>query len=195
MKRIGWTVLAVIVLMGLTGCRGLSGPRPITNPAAPSVSVPLIPAPLDGAKFKADLCTAFSPEELRGLGFDPGEPSHSNRETCTYSRTGVVVGASLNLRPPANLRALYQDHAQGYATAGNHWEEVTVAGYPAVIVDIQLDPTSQQVGGCKLALGSDESTAIYLYFGTYGTMGAGPLPDPCGAVKKLAEVAIDRLRI
>ncbi|MFK0244932.1 hypothetical protein ACIQUM_09550 [Amycolatopsis azurea] len=63
---------------------------------------------------------------------------------------------------------------------GNHWEEVTINGYPAVIVDV----------GANIPSRRDDSTLVHIKADTWGKLEA----DPCGAVKKVAEFVIDDLR-
>lgn len=198
MKRISWLLVTVAALMGLGGCHGAPGPTPVGPfEPGPSVSVPPIPVPLNGAKFKADPCTAFSPAQLNNLGFETGKQTKEPDGNSCYItlRPGITVRASRISAIPESLATLYRDRARGFDTRGNHWEEVTVAGYPAVIVDIQVDITSHLPETCRLALGADDSTLITLTVGA-GIPEAGPWKDdPCGAAKKLAEVVVDNLRI
>jgi hypothetical protein len=159
--------------------------------------VPRIPAPLNGAKFKADPCTAFSPAQLDDLGFKFGEQQEKPDGNSCYItlRPGIAVGATRISAIPESLATLYRDNARGFEAGGNHWEEVTVAGYPAVIVDIRVDGKSRQPESCRLALGVDETTLVTLRLNTHGVPEAGPWKyDPCGAAKKLGEVVVDNLR-
>lgn len=165
-------------------------------PSEPSVSVPKLSAPLNGAKFRADPCTAFSPGQLKSLGFEVGKQTREQPGEVCSTLLGPVYWATANRETtgPQNIAELYRDHARGFYT-GNHWEEVVIADYPAVLVTVMLDKTSLQDAGCVLALAVDESTLIRVGVSRYSGFEAGPrLPDLCAAVKKIAEVVVDNLR-
>ncbi|WP_340682538.1 DUF3558 domain-containing protein [Amycolatopsis coloradensis] len=178
----------------LSGC----GTSPPPSPPEPSVSVPPIPAPLNGAKFIADPCSAITVEQLQSIGFGEGRHEQTRDGQCL-----IVLGPSVDVTtswfPPVreSIRTLYSDRALGRDT-GNHWEEVTINGYPAVIVEIKENIPSRRDQGplaCRLALGVDDNTLVHIKANTWGKPEAGPWrADPCGAVKKIAEFVIDNLR-
>ncbi|MFC3450739.1 DUF3558 domain-containing protein [Amycolatopsis speibonae] len=179
----------------LAGCE-TSPPPP---PPEPSVSVPPLPAQLNGAKFKADPCTAITVEQLQGIGFsDNGTVQRGQDGKCLIA-FGRLVEVTALWYPvlPENIGTLYRDHARGRHSSKN-WEEVTINGYPAVIVEVQENiPTRKDNGprACRLALGVDDSTLVYIGANTQERPEAGPWRnDPCGAAKKISEFVIDNLR-
>ncbi|MFC9250073.1 DUF3558 domain-containing protein [Amycolatopsis thailandensis] len=182
-------------LVVLAGC-GTSPPPP---PPGPSVSVPPIPAQLNGAKFKADPCTAITGEQLQNIGFVGNGTAQRGRDGECFIAFGRSVEVTASWQPVLedNISTLYRDHARGHHNPKN-WEEVTINGYPGVITEIEENiPTKKDEGplACKLALGVDDSTLVYVGANTRGRAEAGPWQnDPCGAVKKIAEFVIDNLR-
>lgn len=190
----GLLALMVAGLLALAGC----GTSPSTPPPEPLVAVPPIPAPLNGAKFIADPCTAITVEQLQSIGFVDGSRQTSRDGQCLIA-FGPSVDVTASWLPPLreSISMLYRNHAQGRYT-GTHWEEATLNGYPAVIVEVEENVPSRRDKGplaCKLALGVDDSTLVYLEANTREKAEAGPWQnDPCGAVKKIAEIVIDNLR-
>ncbi|MFI9453547.1 DUF3558 domain-containing protein [Amycolatopsis sp. NPDC052450] len=190
--------LAMLIVGGLVvlaGC-GTSPPPP---PPEPSVSVPPIPAQLNGAKFKADPCTAITVEQLQSIGFsDNGTKQRGRDGECVVAfGRSVEVTASWHPVLEANISTLYRDHARGRHNSKN-WEEVTINGYPAVITEIEENiPTKKDEGplACRLALGVDDATLVYVGANTRGRAEAGPWRnDPCGAAKKISEFVLYNLR-
>nr|WP_246481208.1 DUF3558 domain-containing protein [Amycolatopsis umgeniensis] len=181
-------------LVVMAGC-GTSPPPP---PPGPSASVPPIPAQLNGNKFIADPCSAITVEQLRSIGFGEGRHEQTRQGQCL-----IVLGRSVDVTtswfPPLreSISTLYSGRAQG-RDAGNHWEEMTINGYPAVIVDVEENIPSRRDEGplaCRLVLGVDDNTLVHIKANTRGKPEAGPwLNDPCGAVKKMAEFVIGNLR-
>ncbi|EMD23229.1 DUF3558 domain-containing protein [Amycolatopsis azurea] len=189
--------LATLIVGGfavLAGC----GTSPPPRPPAPSVSVPPIPAQLNGNKFIADPCSAITVDQLQSIGFGDGRHEQTREGQCL-----IVFGSSVDVTtswfPPlrTSISTLYRDRVIGRDT-GNHWEEVTINGYPAVIVDVEANIPSRRDKGplaCRLVLGVDDSTLVHIKANTWGKIEAGPWQaDPCGAVKKIAEFVIDNLR-
>ncbi|WP_410663729.1 DUF3558 domain-containing protein [Amycolatopsis sp. lyj-84] len=189
--------LATLIAGGLALLAGC-GTNPPAPPPGPSVLVPPIPAPLNGAKFVADPCAAITVDQLQSIGFGDGRHEQTREGQCL-----IVFGPSVDVTtswfPPIreSISTLYSDRAQGRDT-GNHWEEVTINGYPAVIVDVEENIPSRRDKGpkaCRLALGVDDSTLVHIKTNTREKPEAGPWQaDPCGAVKKIAEFVIDNLR-
>ncbi|MEU3624949.1 DUF3558 domain-containing protein [Amycolatopsis coloradensis] len=189
--------LALLMAGGLgvlAGC-GTSPPPP---PPEPSVSVPPIPAQLNGNKFIADPCSAITVEQLRSIGIGDGRHEQTRQGQCL-----IVLGRSVDVTtswfPPLreSISTLYSGRALG-RDVGNHWEELTINGYPAVIVDVEENIPSRRDEGplaCRLVLGVDDNTLVHIKTNTRGKPEAGPWQnDPCGAVKKIAEFVIDNLR-
>ncbi|WP_410566966.1 DUF3558 family protein [Amycolatopsis sp. cmx-4-61] len=186
-------ILAAVMALGLTGgC----APGPPPRPADPSVSVPPIPGSgLPGAaRFRADPCAAVTVAQLDSLGFTGGDRSVDGRRCVT--KFGPVAQVILSDRGNS-LRTLYLEHARGHDT-GNHWEPVTVDTiHPAVIVAIDDNIPSRQADGplgCTLALAADNTTLVHITAATSTKPETGPWQhDPCGATRKIAELAVHNL--
>ncbi|MEV6912130.1 DUF3558 domain-containing protein [Amycolatopsis sp. NPDC051071] len=187
--------LLMAAAMVVAGC----GTSPPPRPPEPSVSVPPIPAQLNGAKFKADPCTAVTVQQLQSIGFADNGTVQRDRDGKCLIAFGRVVEVTALWHPVLedNISTLYRDHATGRHNPKN-WEEVTINGYPAVITEIEENiPTKQDEGplACRLALGVDDTTLVYVGAETLGREEAGPWKnDPCGAAKKISEIVIDNLR-
>ena len=185
---------AVIAVAGCTDGGDLTS----TPPSATAHSRP-VPSPLNSAKFKADPCAAVTTDQLASIGFAQGTRKAGREGEC-YIEFSPTSGVSLLRSPdgtPDGLDVLYQRHARGFDT-GNHWEERTVDGYPAVITAIEANTPSRQGLGplsCTLALGIDDATTVTIRVGTYEQPAAGPWQyDPCGAAAKIAAFAVSSLR-
>ncbi|MER6666027.1 DUF3558 domain-containing protein [Amycolatopsis japonica] len=189
--------LALLMASGLAVLAGC-GTSPPPLPPEPSVSVPPIPAQLNGNKFIADPCSAITVEQLRSIGFGEGKHEQTRQGQCL-----IVLGRSVDVTtswfPPLreSISTLYNDRARGRDT-GNHWEELTINGYPAVIVDVKEYISTKRAEGplaCRLVLGVDDNTLVHIKTNTRGKPEAGFWQnDPCGAVTKIAEFVIDNLR-
>ncbi|GAA4529374.1 DUF3558 domain-containing protein [Amycolatopsis samaneae] len=184
----------------LAGCSPT--PPPAVYPSEdPKIPVPPIPAPLNGEKFIADPCTAITVQQLNDIGFSGGTQERDPGGTRCDIKFGNLarVGAWRSQGFRETLRFLYTEHAKGHgAGINNRWDELIVNGYPGVIVRVEDNIPSHKDKGpvsCTLALGIDNDTLIYLNAATYESPQAGPWRyDPCGATKKVAELAITNLR-
>lgn len=172
--------------------------RPTSEPTEPSIAVPPVPKPLNRAKFLADPCSAMKPDQLRVLGFvEPKREAGVTPAFCTFQTRAADSWVMASSKPPygPSLRYLYEYHAE-HGGPSNRWEELTVLGYPAVIVGAAGNPEdkSGHLLGCDLALAIDDSAPIGLSVSTNGSTTAGSWQyDPCGAVKKIAELAVVNL--
>jgi hypothetical protein len=178
----------------LAGC---SGGTPTTPQPSTTVSSPPIPSALNGAKFTTDPCTAMTSEQLTSIGFTSPTQSQGREGEC-YVKLGTTSGVSISWNPTLHdsLNSLYSRHIQGLDT-GNHWEELTVDGYPAVLVAIEENVPSRRADGplsCSLALGIDQATLVTIKVNTYEDTATGPWQhDPCGATKKIAQFTVANL--
>ena len=192
--------LAILIVGGLVALAGC-GTSPPPTPPKPSVSVPPIPAQLNGAKFKADPCTAITVEQLQSIGFSENGTQQRGRDGECFVAFGKSVEVTASWHPVLedsnNISTLYRDHASGRHNPKN-WEEVTINGYPGVITEIEENVLTKQDEGplaCRLALGVDDTTLVYVGANTRGRAEAGPWKnDPCGAAKKISEFVLDNLR-
>jgi hypothetical protein len=94
-----------------------------------------------------------------------------------------------------SIRDLYYRHSHGFYS-GTHWEELSLKGYPTVIVEVlQSQPREGPAShSCTLKLGADDVTLITIHVNAYD-QGAGPWKDnACGAARKVTESVIDNLR-
>jgi hypothetical protein len=193
----GHHLLRTFVAVLAAGLTVSCSPSPPPAPPEPSVSVPPIPGTgLAGApRFQADPCAAVTVEQLNGLGFTGGDRSVDGRRCVTKFGSVATVDTS---NRGNSLDTLYLEHARGHDT-GNHWEPVTVDTiYPAVIVAIDDNVAGKQADGplgCTLALAADKTTLIYINAATYAKPETGPWQhDPCGAARKIAELAVHNLK-
>lgn len=187
--------LLTAACLTLTGCGIGPQPPPSSETKIPS---PSIPSPLNSAKVTADPCTALRVDQLTYLGFAPAT-SVPERVGACYLETGKTSGVRIyfNTAYRESLAMLYGRHAQGLDT-GNHWEELTISGYPAVVVEVEENTPDHRDKGplsCTLALGVDDTLMVSIRTNTYENASAGPWRyDPCGATKKIAELVVDNLR-
>ncbi|WP_410654580.1 DUF3558 domain-containing protein [Amycolatopsis sp. lyj-112] len=188
------TAFLAAALLALSGC-GTPAPGPSSPPP---VSVPSIPAPLDGAGFLADPCTAITVEQVESMGFTDGRRGNGRAGECLLG-FGPTVEVTVSWLTPLreSIGSLYRDHATG-RDIGNRWEELAIQGYPAVVVRAEENIARRQHEGplaCKLALGVDDDTLVYVGANTRGRAEAGPWQyDSCGAAEKIAGFVIENLR-
>ncbi len=195
MRRAGRTAAALLATALLAGC-GTASPTLPAQP--PPLSIPSIPAPLDGAKFIGDPCTAVTVEQVESIGFTDGGRENGKDGQCVLTFGPIVRVLASWLSPVREtLDSLYRDHATGRDT-GNRWEELTINGYPAVLVWVEENIQSHRGDGplaCRLALGLDDRTLMYVGTNIDERAEAGPWQyDACGAAKKIAEFAVENLR-
>ncbi|MEC3980858.1 DUF3558 domain-containing protein [Amycolatopsis sp. H20-H5] len=187
--------LLTVALLTLTGC---SFGTHTTPPSETKVPSPAIPSPLNTSKFTADPCAALTSDQLIGIGFASASIEPGRVGACNM-KTGRTSGVSISYQPEyfRSLYSLYGRHAQGFDT-GNHWEELSINSYPAVLIAIEENVGSHRDKGplsCSLALGIDDATMVTIRTNTYEDSSAGPWQyDPCGATKKVAAFVVDNLR-
>jgi hypothetical protein len=192
---------AAVLMAGLlasAGCQKTITPSalPPTTTVVPS---PPIPSPLNGTKFTGDPCSAITAAQLTSIGFTHvSAPAAGDTGECVVELAGARINISWDPSvQDHSLNHFYYGHSVGYDT-GNHWEEITVDGYPGVIIDIGDNTAGNQADGpltCTLVLGIDATTTTIIRANTYDAPATGPWQhDPCGATKKIAGLAIGNLR-
>lgn len=185
----------VLLTLLIAGCGGTTTGPPPGSPAP----APPIPVPLDGARFIADPCSAITVEQVESIGFTGGVRDTGGEARCVLA-FGPIVRVQASWLSPLRetLDTLYSDHASGKDT-GNRWEELTIKSYPVVVVWAEENVTGRQDKGplaCRLALGLDEETLMYVGTNIDERAEAGPWQyDSCGAAKKVTEFVIDNLRV
>jgi hypothetical protein len=174
----------------LSGCQTGGIPMPVqTSSLGPPISTPL-----NVAKFKADPCSVVTVEQLEAVGILGGKPLSDQPEHCTF--TGLPKpDVFFYVQYEDSMQALYYRHVNGYFV-GNHWEELTIKEYPAVIIDVDQRAPDESAGtqACTLNLGADAKTIIAIHVNTYVNDTGRWKDNACGAVKKVTELVIDNLR-
>ncbi|WP_243859430.1 DUF3558 domain-containing protein [Amycolatopsis arida] len=178
------------------GTSGTASPAPPTSGIdgdAPQHGAPLVANPLNTAQVEAAPCDFVPKEQLEAVGLQVeslrSDSAAQRSTTCDIflDRTSSI-SAGLNSEDFAGgLDTLYEKHAQGKIPLFTPVPEI--AGYPAVVYRTTA-PKSD--GRCSLAVGV-RNDQQYLFIGIIDP-GSPHYANPCGAVTKVAELAVQRLK-
>ncbi|MGH3515936.1 MAG: DUF3558 domain-containing protein, partial [Haloechinothrix sp.] len=151
----------------LAGCSSETGGElgssgePPADSGLPHSGAPKVENPIDTAAFEADPCSAITEQQLaeERVNIDEVKPEPDNQvgPSCTWYSTfewGQFSGAVLT----ANSDGLSTQYAQYQAGEWAYFEELSVAGYPAVVNSLT---DNRKNGDCTLNVGvRDDLTYI-----------------------------------
>jgi hypothetical protein len=179
-------------LLMVAGCTGKTNgdPAPVTTTSTTVSSeggAPPITRPeLSLDKFKSDICTILSPEQVAQLGdMDPakrkdrpGEPVcgwHPKSTSRAVSYTFAISSKTLD--------DYYRNKDQFPA-----FEAIDIAGYPAV----NFAKLDLKAGDCDTIIGLGKSTALLVQ--TSSETGAPNYGTPCKNTEKAALLALETIK-
>lgn len=197
--RFGLTtaIVAAVTVLALAACSEEPEGSPdattpaVTTPSLPDSGAPRVENPLVTASFEAKPCSVTPPAELKKAGMDfrksEAELDSAFGPACDwfYRQEGYgVAGGRFTAISNRGLSEIYDQRDEWVV-----FEELTIAGYPAVIYD---DIERQSPGFCTLPVGvRDDKT--YVVTASLST----PHPDvrnPCKVAKEFAEIAVETMK-
>lgn len=179
--RKGLTVGAVFASITLAGCSGggaTSAPpssAPAPAPAPPSSSRT---APAKSLQV-ADACSVLTPDQQKAMGVNrPPQARESNGiPGCSYDSLGAETRSGWNAFVTVTSKWTMQRFAQSKQGA----QPITVAGYPAVKVEVS--PRN-----CTVVVDVSDQGSVMAYGFT-----RDPAVNGCDVMQKLAEAAVQNL--
>lgn len=194
-NTVRFVVVGAVVLL-LAGCSGGGVDLGVTTWASPSSEVPVSPVdveedengaprvedPLQVNGIVDEPCGALAADQLRALGFSPGElNTFGDDDGCDWRLANSTLG-TVTVRPLVSENGL--GDVYGRQDYSEYFEPTTVNGYPAVYESV-LDERND--GGCTLYVGVTDELAVEVDT-TFLDV------EPCPVAEETAEAVITRLQ-